>query len=569
MNKKKNKMKVGGVALFDGIIFTSEYRQVIAKQYSDRVRCQINSITKDNRIINKIPILRGILGIGNQIGNAAPDFIKSSGEESDNEKNNTLLLYAILIILCITVPIIISAFFKQEIRNVIQLLIVFIEFLLYVVALKSISDFNILFMYHGAEHKVVNSFENLDMKDMTLENVKKQSRFHKRCGGNFIVYFVILTMLSLFIPIDNLVIKTIVLFFLAVLNVGMAYEIVNIFSKLKKPFDIINYPATVIQLFTTKEPTDKMLKLALYGILGTTREKNGIILNDYIQKYINEKLKDINYDKQDIYSILEYVTGIDINKLMLNKDSYLLSLNNEIKADILLDKYYFEKYPLQYITHKQYFYNEKYYVDENVLIPRSDSEILVEKAIEYINKENLKNIVDLCTGSGALGISIAKNSDINKMTLIDISSQALKIAKKNIRLNNMDDKVSILQSNLLENKIVEIKKQEEYEDKKVDMIVSNPPYIKTDVLSSLDEEVKKEPKLALDGGKDGLDFYNKIIEESKKVLKPNGILIFEIGYDQLNDLKNIIGKNNEYKLLESVKDYGGNDRVVICRFLDK
>lgn len=569
MNKKKNKMKVGGVALFDGIIFTSEYRQVIAKQYSDRVRCQINSITKDNRIINKIPILRGILGIGNQIGNAAPDFIKSSGEESDNEKNNTLLLYAILIILCITVPIIISAFFKQEIRNVIQLLIVFIEFLLYVVALKSISDFNILFMYHGAEHKVVNSFENLDMKDMTLENVKKQSRFHKRCGGNFIVYFVILTMLSLFIPIDNLIIKTIVLFFLAVLNVGMAYEIVNIFSKLKKPFDIINYPATVIQLFTTKEPTDKMLKLALYGILGTTREKNGIILNDYIQKYINEKLKDINYDKQDIYSILEYVTGIDINKLMLNKDSYLLSLNNEIKADILLDKYYFEKYPLQYITHKQYFYNEKYYVDENVLIPRSDSEILVEKAIEYINKENLKNIVDLCTGSGALGISIAKNSDINKMTLIDISSQALKIAKKNIRLNNMDDKVSILQSNLLENKIVEIKKQEEYEDKKVDMIVSNPPYIKTDVLSSLDEEVKKEPKLALDGGKDGLDFYNKIIEEAKKVLKPNGILIFEIGYDQLNDLKNIIGKNNEYKLLESVKDYGGNDRVVICRFLDK
>lgn len=569
MNKKKNKMKVGGVALFDGIIFTSEYRQVIAKQYSDRVRCQINSITKDNRIINKIPILRGILGIGNQIGNAAPDFIKSSGEESYNEKNNTLLLYAILIILCITVPIIISAFFKQEIRNVIQLLIVFIEFLLYVVALKSISDFNILFMYHGAEHKVVNSFENLDMKDMTLENVKKQSRFHKRCGGNFIVYFVILTMLSLFIPIDNLIIKTIVLFFLAVLNVGMAYEIVNIFSKLKKPFDIINYPATVIQLFTTKEPTDKMLKLALYGILGTTREKNGIILNDYIQKYINEKLKDINYDKQDIYSILEYVTGIDINKLMLNKDSYLLSLNNEIKADILLDKYYFEKYPLQYITHKQYFYNEKYYVDENVLIPRSDSEILVEKAIEYINKENLKNIVDLCTGSGALGISIAKNSDINKMTLIDISSQALKIAKKNIRLNNMDDKVSILQSNLLENKIVEIKKQEEYEDKKVDMIVSNPPYIKTDVLSSLDEEVKKEPKLALDGGKDGLDFYNKIIEEAKKVLKPNGILIFEIGYDQLNDLKNIIGKNNEYKLLESVKDYGGNDRVVICRFLDK
>ena len=105
--------------------------------------------------------------------------------------------------------------------------------------------------------------------------------------------------------------------------------------------------------------------------------------------------------------------------------------------------------------------------------------------------------------------------------------------------------------------------------KRVDLIISNPPYIRTDVLPTLQEEVKKEPKLALDGGKDGLDFYNRIIKEAKEVLKPNGIIIFEIGYDQLDDIKHIVNENKEYKMLESFKDYGGNDRVVICRFQDK
>ena len=101
------------------------------------------------------------------------------------------------------------------------------------------------------------------------------------------------------------------------------------------------------------------------------------------------------------------------------------------------------------------------------------------------------------------------------------------------------------------------------------MIVSNPPYIKTSVINTLQEEVQKEPHLALDGGKNGLDFYLRIIKEAKEVLRPNGILIFEIGYDQLSDLKDIIKENEEYNLLESVKDYGGNDRVVVCRFQGK
>lgn len=564
---KKKKINIGGVALFDGIMFTSDYRQVTVQKNNDRIKCNVTNFRKDKRIINKIPIIRGILGISSQIGNSSEEFIESSGEKvGKNSTFKTILSYIFLIVICISLPIIISIPFGENIRQLIQILVVLLEFTFYISLVKLISEFNVLFMYHGAEHKAVNAYENLNIEDINIENIKKQSRFHKRCGGNFIVYFILLTILSVFVPINNLLLKSLVMIGLSILNIGIAFEIVTLFSKFRKPFDILNYPATLIQLVTTKEPTDEMLKIAMYGVLGSGRENNGITPQEFVKRYVEQNLKGKEYDTQDIYSILEYVTNIDRNRLILQKDNYLISLSQEIEADRLLNKYYDEKYPLQYLTHKQYFYNEIYYVDENVLIPRADSEILVEKAIEYINNEDMKNVIDLCTGSGALGISISKNTNIEKMTLIDISLGAIKVAKRNIQKNGVSDKVTVQISDLLNEKISEIKDDSE---KRVDMIVSNPPYIKTSVINTLQEEVQKEPHLALDGGKNGLDFYLRIIKEAKEVLRPNGILIFEIGYDQLSDLKDIIKENEEYNLLESVKDYGGNDRVVVCRFQGK
>lgn len=565
-NNKRKKITVGGVALFNGIIFTSDYRQVAVQKEGEKINSRSTNLIKDKRIISKIPVIRGLLGLGNQIGNSIPDFMRSSGEEEKSSKLNTLLLYAILIVACISIPVLISAFFSGKYQSIIQALIIALEFVMYICMLKSIPDLDTLFKYHGAEHKAVNAYENLKLEEINLENVRKQSRFHKRCGGNFIVYFVILTMLSTLLPIENLIIKALSMMLLCIFNIGLAYEIVNLFSKFKKPFDIINYPATLIQLFTTKEPTDEMLKLAIYGVLGSTRKENGITPLEYLKKYTSENLKNKEYETTDIYSILEYVTGVDRNRLLLQKDRYLISLNNEIEADRLLNKYYNENYPLQYITHKQYFYNELYYVDENVLIPRADSEILVEKAIEYIEKENLKSAIDLCTGSGALGISTARNSAIEIMTLIDISLGAISVANKNILSNDVGLKVKAKVSDLLSEVIKETATDEE---KKVDIIISNPPYIKTEVISTLQKEVQKEPHLALDGGKDGLEYYIRIFKEAKAVLKPNGLLMLEIGYDQLDDIKNIVKENSEYTLLESVKDYGGNDRVVICRFQEK
>lgn len=238
-------------------------------------------------------------------------------------------------------------------------------------------------------------------------------------------------------------------------------------------------------------------------------------------------------------------------------NEYLLSYNEQIEVIRLLDQLFKEDVPLQYITNRAYFYNEEYIVNHHVLIPRQDTEILVQKAIEYISKYDLKKMIDLCTGSGCIGISIANNSDIEKVILSDISKEALSVARQNIQLNNATKVVAYL-SDLLElyidNKTV------------VDIIVSNPPYIKTDVIQTLDKTVLKEPRLALDGGKSGLDIYIKILDQAKYVLKEHGYLMFEIGYDELEELKHIISTHPEYELIESIKDYGGNDRVIICRF---
>ena len=575
MNNKK--VHTGGVALFNGILFSSDYRQVIAQRNNKIIRCKTSEFNKNKSIIDNIPILRGIIGVSSQLNNAAPTFMDSSGENDNKSNKKIMYLYLIICIICISIPILVSAFFKSDLRNIIQISIILFEFLIYLISMKFTKELNILFMYHGAEHKAVNTYERCGEEGLTIENIKKSSRFHKRCGGNFVVYFIILTILSVLIPIENLILKDIVMILLTILNMGIAYEIVNIFSILPKPFDVINYPATLIQLVTTKEPTDDMIEVAMYGIVASIREKNGIEINKYITNYIHKNLSNKEYEVQDIYAILEYVTKVDRNMIFLNKDTMLLRINQEIESDRLLDKYYNEKYPLQYITHKQYFYKEKDYVDENVLIPRQDTEVLVEKAIKYIENENLTKLIDLCTGSGAIGISIIKNINVENASieLLDISKSALSIAKRNVTTNGVYEKVKVTESDLLTKKIEEIKtavkeiENSDIEDLKVDMIISNPPYIKTDVIPTLQEEVKKEPHLALDGGKDGLSIYRRIVKEAKEVLKVNGLLILEIGYDQLDDIKQILNENKEYKIIEELKDYGGNDRGIICRFHGK
>ena len=227
--------------------------------------------------------------------------------------------------------------------------------------------------------------------------------------------------------------------------------------------------------------------------------------------------------------------------------------------------------PLQYITNVQSFYGENFFVNENVLIPQPDTEVLVEKAIEIINKnvdatlsnfdEECKNneatignfessklkILDLCTGSGAIAISIKKNTTNTEIYASDISENALEVATKNAKKILKDEnKIKFIQSDMFKNI-----------NEKFDMVVSNPPYIRTDEIKYLARDVQNEPTLALDGGKDGLDFYRIIRENIDKYLNFNGYLLMEIGYDQMDEVLELF--ENSY----CIKDYAGNDRVVI------
>jgi len=209
--------------------------------------------------------------------------------------------------------------------------------------------------------------------------------------------------------------------------------------------------------------------------------------------------------------------------------------------------------PLQHITHHQEFMKMDFYVDENVLIPRPDTEILVEETIKIAQKMQKPKILDLCTGSGAIAISIAKNVPDAEVYGIDISSKALDVAKKNAK--ELGAKVKFVKSNLF-NKL---------EKMKFDIIVSNPPYIKKSDINYLSDEVKKEPELALDGGYDGLDFYRKITEQAIDFLKLGSYLCFEIGYDQKDEVIDIINSQGHYSKTYSKKDLGGNDRVIVTQ----
>lgn len=242
---------------------------------------------------------------------------------------------------------------------------------------------------------------------------------------------------------------------------------------------------------------------------------------------------------------------------VLNRSKEYIIAHGENEIDSLkLEEIYnkmkmLEEYvPIQYITNKQEFMQLNFFVNENVLIPRSDTEILVEEIIEnYKNKE--VKILDLCTGSGCIAISLKKYIENSKVYAIDISEKALNIAKQNA-INNETD-ITFIKSDIFSN----------IKEEKFDIIVSNPPYIKTEVIKKLDKEVKKEPLIALDGGNDGLYFYKKIIEEGYKFLNEEGKIFFEIGYDQKEDIINLINNNNKYELIKTKKDLGNNDRIIV------
>ena len=271
-------------------------------------------------------------------------------------------------------------------------------------------------------------------------------------------------------------------------------------------------------------------------------------------KLINNKIEDAII-KSDI--LLQFVLNMEKTELIINQEK---EVNEENKNTYF---YYIEEIikgkPVQYITNEQEFMNLKFYVDKYVLIPQPDTEILVEEGIKKIieiEKKHIK-VLDLCTGSGAIAIAIKKYAEkLKKYVEVyasDISEEAIKIAKKNAKTNNAS--INFIVSNMFEN----------IEEEDFDIIISNPPYIKTKIIDTLSKEVQNEPHIALDGGEDGLFFYRKILEKGHKFIKQKGYILLEIGYDQKNDIIEILKTINEYEDFKCIKDLSNNDRVILLK----
>ena len=247
----------------------------------------------------------------------------------------------------------------------------------------------------------------------------------------------------------------------------------------------------------------------------------------------------------DAWYLLEHVTGI-------SRALYFLRMNEEMSEENEVQyKAYLETranhIPLQHITGVQEFMGYEFNVNEHVLVPRQDTEVLVEEALKVVKPD--MEVLDMCTGSGCIIISLMKFAKQISGTAVDISEEALKVAKSNA--DKLDAAVEFIRSDLFE----EVKGQ-------YDLIVSNPPYIRTAVIEELKEEVKfHDPFLALDGKEDGLFFYRKIVKDSLNYLKPNGRLYFEIGHDQGEDVKNLMEEAG-FKEVFVKKDLAGLDRVV-------
>lgn len=250
---------------------------------------------------------------------------------------------------------------------------------------------------------------------------------------------------------------------------------------------------------------------------------------------------------------------------VLKKDKLFLLINRDYEVEDTDIKKYYEflnlrenRMPVKYILGECEFMGLNFYVKQGVLIPRPDTETLVEEAIEKIRQNGFTNVCDVCCGSGVIGISIAKFIEDIHVTCCDKFPQACEVTRENIRRFSLENRTQVVRSDLLQSFILE--------DEKFDIIVCNPPYIKEKVIPTLMKDVRDyEPHEALCGGEDGLKFYRKIVLQSMELLNKDGIIMFEIGHDERQEVEEIL-KNNGFSDIGSKKDLAGRDRVVFGKF---
>ncbi len=445
-------------------------------------------------------------------------------------------------------------------------------FILYILFMSIIPSLRRVFMCHGAEHKTITCYE--EGKELTVENVRGCSRVHDRCGTTFLFLVMVVSILvfslanlvvAKWLYTDNDSINGVIRFVFKILMLpvvaGISYEILRLLAKTKNPvFFIFKLPGLLLQRLTTAEPEDGMIECAIMAFNTVLAMDNDPKIPEKkfatagrlsaLLKDVKKRFADNGIEEEEAEWI--FALTLDMPKSAVSVEEKLLKMAQVKEIFRIVDERLTGR-PLWYVYGDTDFCGYKMKVDERVLIPRPETEEMVMMAVAAA--EDGSNILDLCTGSGAIAVAtykeLQKRGKTCKMTAVDISAEALELAKENAEANEAE--VLFIQSDLFSR----IRGR-------FDVIISNPPYIPSEDIASLQREVRDhEPRLALDGGADGLDVYRRIAENISKYVNRGGILIMEVGAGEAQEVVKLF-KGNVYAVI--AQDFNGVDRYVKIMF---
>ncbi len=596
--KKLNKCtSIGGQAVLEGVMMRSGSSMATAVRDADGIiRLETQRLNKGKKPskVAKIPFIRGIVAFIKSLFDGTKVLMRSAevygeGEPSKFEKwlaeklkvnimsvvgfISVLLGVGLAVLLFIFLPVFLRELlekifsFKFEniwARNFIEGGFKLLIFIGYILLCTLIKDVKRTFMYHGAEHKTISCYES--GLELTIDNAKKCSRIHDRCGTTFMVLVMLISILA-FAGFEALSVKYLDFFnggingiirvlcklLLLPLIAGISYEVLKGLSKTRCfIFYPLKVPGFLLQKITTLEPDEKMIEVAITAFKAVmdmdadaTIEEQKFVVPEKASEMLEKVTKKLSENGIEEYAEAEWIISIccDIKRDEI-KDLTTISPKNVDKINKIVDERITGR-PLWYCFGDTEFYGYKLKVDKRVLIPRPETELLVYNALPLINENS--SVLDLCTGSGAIAISIKKESGATVIAT-DISVDAIDLAKENAELNGAE--IEFLVGDLFES----------VPERKFDVILSNPPYIKTEDMASLQKEVKDfEPHLALDGGQDGLDFYRRIANSAKNHLNPNGVLMMECGIGEADDIADLL--KGDFSV-EIIKDLENIDRIV-------
>ena len=602
---RKNSSPVGGQAVLEGVMMRGPGAEAVA------VRDPGGAIQIESRrlppkpAIAKIPVVRGVWSFVQSLVDGTKTLIRSGevyGEDPEEEESafekklrekfkiNPVKFAAFIgavlgVLLAVAIFVVVPTYAAKGLYTLINLeplghyLKVLIEnltigvikvaiFLIYIALVGRLKEIKRLFSYHGAEHKTIACYEAGE--ELIPENVKKHTRFHDRCGTNFIFIVMMVSVIfnAVFFALigwdpEATILEILVRIALIPLIAGCSYEVLKLLAKFDNPFvRVLKAPGLGLQRLTTREPDEGMIEVAIAAFNEAmaleadpereTKKFVTFVKRESLVKELEEILKKAGNKsaKREAELILMKLTSTDT--LAALKSIRFLPEDAKVGAKAYAEERATGK-PLQYVLGEAYFYGRTFISDPRALIPRQDSEFLAEAAIsvakEYLDRGVTPSVLELCTGSGAVAITVSEELGI-AVDASDCDEDALSLADENV--GKHEAKVELIKSDIF----AEI-------DKKYDIILANPPYIPSGEIASLDREVADyEPRIALDGGADGLDFYRRIAAGAGEKLNPGGVMIFEAGKGEAEAVDAIFGAKSE-----RVRDYCDPpvDRVLIYR----